>query len=43
MIRELQRVVHQELQIEKDTKTITTRYLEKTKKRKKNEKKDSNS
>ena len=35
MIQALQRVVHQELRIEKDTKIITTRYLEKRTKMKK--------
>ena len=35
MIQALQRVVHQELQIEKNTKTIMTRYLEKRTKMKK--------
>ena len=35
MIQVLQKVVHQELRIEKDTKIITTRYLEKRTKMKK--------
>ena len=35
MIQELQRVVHQELRIEKDTKITTTRYLERRTKMKK--------
>jgi len=35
MIPEPQKVRHQELQIEKDTKTITTRYLERRRKMKK--------
>jgi cytidyltransferase-like protein len=35
MIQALQKVVHQELRIEKDTKTITTKYLEKRTKMKK--------